>query len=71
MPVAVWQGTEDRMVPHPHGAWLAGHIPGARAHLLTGEGHLTLAVRRFGAVLDDLLELAGHPAGAGTRPAAG
>ncbi len=69
VPVAVWQGTEDRMVPHPHGAWLAGHIPGARAHLLTGEGHLTLAVRRFGAVLDDLLELAGHPAGAG-RPQA-
>ena len=38
---------------------------------LRGEGHLTLAVRQFGAVLDDLLDLAGRPAGAGARPAAG
>jgi pimeloyl-ACP methyl ester carboxylesterase len=71
VPVAVWQGTEDRMVPYPHGTWLAGHIPGARAHLLTGEGHLSLAVRQFGAVLDDLLDLAGRPAGAWARPTAG
>jgi pimeloyl-ACP methyl ester carboxylesterase len=71
VPVAVWQGTEDRMVPHPHGAWLAAHIPGARAHLLAGEGHLTLAVRGYGAVLDDLLDLAGRPAGAAAGPATG
>ena len=71
VPVAVWQGSEDRMVPYPHGTWLAGHIPGARAHLLTGEGHLSLAVRQFGAVLDDLLDLAGRPAGAWARPTAG
>jgi len=62
VPVAVWQGSEDRMVPYPHGTWLTGHIPGARGHLLTGEGHLSLAVRGFGAVLDDLLDLAGRPA---------
>jgi pimeloyl-ACP methyl ester carboxylesterase len=62
VPVAVWQGDADRMVPPGHGAWLARQIPGARAHLETGEGHLTLVARRFGDVLDDLLDLAGQPA---------
>jgi pimeloyl-ACP methyl ester carboxylesterase len=58
-PVAVWQGDQDRMVPYAHGAWLAGNITGARAHLLPGEGHLTLTVTSLDRILDDLLELAG------------
>ena len=36
VPVSVWQGREDRFVPITHGEWLAGHIPGARAHLRPG-----------------------------------
>jgi len=58
-PVAVWQGDEDRMVPYAHGEWLATNIRGARAHLMPGEGHLTLTVTTFGRILDDLLDLAG------------
>lgn len=57
-PVAVWQGGEDRVVPMAHGAWLAGHVPGARSHLLPAEGHLSLATTRLGDVLDGLLSMA-------------
>jgi pimeloyl-ACP methyl ester carboxylesterase len=58
-PVAIWQGDQDRMVPYAHGAWLAAHVHGARAHLLPGEGHLTLTVTSIERILDDLLDLAG------------
>jgi pimeloyl-ACP methyl ester carboxylesterase len=57
-PVAVWQGGEDRMVPAPHGAWLARHISGAEEHMLPAEGHLSLSIHKFGEVLDGLLSMA-------------
>jgi pimeloyl-ACP methyl ester carboxylesterase len=56
-PVAVWQGGEDLMVPMAHGAWLASHVAGAEQHLLPAEGHLSLALNRFGDVLDGLLSM--------------
>jgi pimeloyl-ACP methyl ester carboxylesterase len=54
VPVAVWQGSEDLMVPAAHGRWLAEHVPGVRAHLLDGEGHMSVAVGRIGEMLDEL-----------------
>lgn len=58
VPVSVWQGMQDRMVPFDHGRWLAAHVPGARAHLYDDEGHLSL-VAQLPRILDDLLDLAG------------
>ncbi|WP_170185697.1 alpha/beta fold hydrolase [Lapillicoccus jejuensis] len=43
VPVSVWQGSEDLMVPAAHGPVLVAMIPGAEARLLDGEGHLSIA----------------------------
>jgi len=59
VPVAIWQGTEDRMVPFAHAQWLAANVAGARAHLVEGEGHLSL-IMKMDEILDDLLDLAGR-----------
>jgi pimeloyl-ACP methyl ester carboxylesterase len=58
VPVAVWQGRRDKMVPFEHGRWLAQEIPGARAHLFDDEGHISLAAR-IDEILADLRDLAG------------
>ncbi|WP_343965247.1 alpha/beta hydrolase [Kribbella koreensis] len=42
VPVSIWQGDQDRMVPHAHGRWLGEHVPGATTQLVPGEGHLSL-----------------------------
>jgi pimeloyl-ACP methyl ester carboxylesterase len=54
-PVTIWQGREDRFVPPAHGEWLAANVAGARAHLLDGHGHLSLAIASFGDILDELV----------------
>jgi pimeloyl-ACP methyl ester carboxylesterase len=61
VPVVVWQGGQDRMVPFAHGEWLVAHLPSARARLLPGEGHLSIAVAKFGEIVDELLASAPMP----------
>jgi pimeloyl-ACP methyl ester carboxylesterase len=58
VPVFVWQGGHDRMVPFAHGEWLAAQIPGARARLFPEHGHLTLAVDSIGRIVDEMLTAA-------------
>jgi pimeloyl-ACP methyl ester carboxylesterase len=55
LPVHVWQGRHDRMVPYAHGPWLASHVPTAIPHLFDDEGHLSLGITRFGDILDALV----------------
>lgn len=58
-PVSLWQGAEDPSVPVAHGRWLAAHVPGVRAHILDGEGHLSVSVGAVEHMLDEVLELQG------------
>jgi pimeloyl-ACP methyl ester carboxylesterase len=58
VPVAIWQGSQDRFTPFAHGEWLASHIRRVHPHLLADHGHLSLGVDSFGQILDDLLTIA-------------
>jgi pimeloyl-ACP methyl ester carboxylesterase len=55
VPVHIWQGGHDRMVPYAHGQWLAAHVGSACPHLFPEHGHLTLAVDSIGTILDELI----------------
>lgn len=45
VPVAIWYGDQDLMVPPSHGAWLASHLPTATALHVPEEGHLSIFAR--------------------------
>jgi pimeloyl-ACP methyl ester carboxylesterase len=56
VPVQVWQGRQDRMVPLAHGEWLARRLPRVDARISPDDGHLTLTERRVGEVHAWLLD---------------
>jgi pimeloyl-ACP methyl ester carboxylesterase len=59
IPVLLWQGVHDLMVPPAHGRWLAERIPGVEAHISEEDGHLTLLDLRVPEVHGWLLERLG------------
>jgi pimeloyl-ACP methyl ester carboxylesterase len=61
VPVSIWQGSADLMVPFAHGQWLAARVPGASVHLEEGEGHLSIGIGAIDRMLDELVALAGWP----------
>ena len=58
VPVSLWQGDVDLMVPIAHGQWLAERIPGVHVHLEPGEGHLSIAVGSVDRMFDELAAIA-------------
>jgi pimeloyl-ACP methyl ester carboxylesterase len=45
VPVGLWFGERDNMVPATHGQWLAANIPTATAHFHPAEGHLSVITK--------------------------
>ncbi|CAK7563291.1 MAG: hypothetical protein SEPTF4163_001155 [Sporothrix epigloea] len=60
VPVLLYQGSDDIMVPYSHGVWLAKHLPREhlREHLIEGEGHVSL-VAKSDRLLDELIQAGG------------
>jgi pimeloyl-ACP methyl ester carboxylesterase len=56
VPLQLWQGTQDLMVPLAHGEWLAARIPGVDVRLSDADGHLSVEHLRIGDVHGWLLE---------------
>ncbi|MDH4017075.1 MAG: alpha/beta hydrolase, partial [Actinomycetota bacterium] len=54
VPVTVWQGDLDLMVPAAHGAWLREQLPGAQARTPRGHGHISLVTEYRQVILDRL-----------------
>ena len=54
IPVAIFQGDEDLMVPGAHGRWLHKHIPHSTLRLLEGEGHLSFFSSSQGEIFEFL-----------------
>lgn len=60
VPITVWQGELDLMVPFAHGRWLRSNIPGAVGNMVAGHGHISLVTRYREQVLVDLQRSVGQ-----------
>ena len=54
VPVHLWQGEDDTVVPASHGRHQAEQLPYARAHFIPGEGHFSLIVNYMDEILRTL-----------------
>jgi pimeloyl-ACP methyl ester carboxylesterase len=52
VPVEIWHGGHDLMVPASHGEWLASHVPDASFMFFEDEGHVSLFERQMSLIYD-------------------
>jgi len=55
VPVTVWQGDLDLMVPAAHGSWLVEHLQTAQSRSPIGHGHISLVTQYREEILDWLI----------------
>lgn len=57
IPVFLWQGGLDLMVPYSQGKWFASHLPKDKVvpHLLDGEGHISIFLGRAEEMVGELV----------------
>jgi pimeloyl-ACP methyl ester carboxylesterase len=55
VPTCIYHGLEDRIVPASIGQFAAQRIPRAQSHLIGSEGHISLIVNHWNAIMADLL----------------
>ncbi|HEY5437624.1 MAG TPA: alpha/beta hydrolase [Acidimicrobiales bacterium] len=54
IPVAVWYGNEDLMVPSKHGEWLLRTLKNVNEHHYPSEGHLSIIANHFDELTADI-----------------
>lgn len=59
VPVHLWQGDDDFMVPHSHSRWLASKIPNAELNFIPENGHISLIVKHRDKIVTQLQQLMG------------
>jgi pimeloyl-ACP methyl ester carboxylesterase len=54
IPVQLWHGELDDLLPPASGRWLAGRLPRCEARFIPAEGHFSLPIRHMGQILASL-----------------
>lgn len=57
IPVLLWQGDDDLMVPHSHSRWLASKIPTAQLNFIPDNGHISLVVKHRDEIVTQLQQI--------------
>jgi pimeloyl-ACP methyl ester carboxylesterase len=60
IPLAIWHGQADRLVPIDHAYWYQQHLPAAQLHAIAHEGHFSIPIRLSQTILKWLVAETTH-----------